>query len=122
MDPAALIQSIGQAAKALGWRVQPGLDEDWDMDLWTPGMRMAIRCVGAGVAIGSGVDGRNVIADAWRVLALTPSPPRGTRACTWWSCSPTWSMPARKLLFDLRWTIGERRTRGCRTVCRHGST
>lgn len=56
-----------------------GLDEDWDMDLWTPDMRMAIRCVGAGVAIGSGADGRNVIADAWRVLVLTPSPPGCTR-------------------------------------------
>lgn len=77
-DPNALIQSIGQAAEAIGWRVQPGLDEEWDMHLTTPDMRMAIRCVGAGVAIGSGADGRSVIADAWRVLALTPPPSRGT--------------------------------------------
>src|SRR6185312_11083808 len=78
LDLSARMQAIAQAAETLGWQVQPEVEEEWDMYLTTPETRMVIRCVGAGVDLGLDGKGRNVIADAWRVLALTTRPPHGT--------------------------------------------
>lgn len=77
LDPTARMQSIAEAAQALGWQVQSIIDDEWDIHLTTHDTRMAIRCVGADIALGPEADGRDVIADAWRILALTPPLSRG---------------------------------------------
>jgi hypothetical protein len=78
LDPDARLQSIVQAAESLGWQKEPTLDDEWDVQLTTPDTRLVIRCIGAGVDLGTKGKGRDVIADVWRVLALTSPPPRDT--------------------------------------------
>lgn len=78
LDPAARLQVIFQAAESLGWQAVPALDDEWDIQLADSDTRLVIRSVGAGVDLGPEGAERDVIADAWRVLALTSPPPRGT--------------------------------------------
>ena len=77
LDPEARLRAIAQAAESLGWQAAPALDEEWDLHLATPDTPMLIRCVGAGVDLSPDGVGRDVIQDAWRVLAMTSPPPRG---------------------------------------------
>jgi hypothetical protein len=78
LDPAARLQAIVRAAEILGWQGQSSADEEWDLHPMTPDTRLVVRCVGAGVDLGPEGATRDVITDAWRVLALTPPPPCGT--------------------------------------------
>lgn len=79
LDPAARLQVIIRVAESIGWQAGAAPDDDWDLVLTTPDTRIVIRLVGAGVDLGPDGAQRDVIADAWRYLSLTPPPLRGTQ-------------------------------------------
>jgi hypothetical protein len=77
LDPIARLRVIVQAAESLGWQAGAVLDDEWDLQLMAPDKCVVIRCVGAGVDLRPDGAKLDVIADAWRILALTSPPPLG---------------------------------------------
>lgn len=78
LDHETLISTLIEAATNLDWRASRSEHDDWD--LWIAAMEgnLAIRCIIAATSIAPTVEERDVLADAWRVLALSEEPPAGT--------------------------------------------
>lgn len=77
-DHAELIATFDEAAQALGWRASVAAGDDWDLLVRSEEGALAIRVITAAIRIGSDGEERDVLADAWRVLALSAEPPAGT--------------------------------------------
>lgn len=77
-DHAELVATLHEAAQALGWRASVAAGDDWDLLVRSEESALAIRVITAAIRIGSDGEERDVLSDAWRVLALSAEPPAGT--------------------------------------------